>query len=427
MTMQPMIKVEDLGKQYRIGTRDDAAYRTLREALAGAVADPFRRARRKKQAAERELWALDGVSFTVAPGEVVGVIGRNGAGKSTLLKILTRITEPTRGRVDLYGRVGSLLEVGTGFHPELSGRENVFLNGAILGMRRTEIARKFDEIVAFAEIERFLDTPVKRYSSGMYTRLAFSVAAHLDPEVLLVDEVLAVGDYEFQKKCLGKMRDVSRSGRTVLFVSHNVASVSNLCSQVIWLDKGRVAANGETEEVIGAYVASGMSASGEVVWGDGEDAPGDGAVRLRSVRMMGRRGAASDLLISEPITVEIEYENFKEGNFIVWGLELKDKGNTYVFATNNRPSANAASDEWYGRPRPAGVYRTRCVIPPNLLNNDLYRFDLRMVNDRNELRFSLEDVLSFVVHDTGEMAAEFSGRWVGVVRPRLAWTTELVA
>ncbi|HEU4597662.1 MAG TPA: ABC transporter ATP-binding protein [Pyrinomonadaceae bacterium] len=425
--MKPMIKVEDLSKLYRIGSPDDAAYRTLRDALAGAVADPFRRNRRKKLDAARQLWALDGVSFEVAPGEVVGVIGRNGAGKSTLLKILTRITEPTRGRVDLYGRVGSLLEVGTGFHPELSGRENVYLNGAILGMRRAEIERKFDEIVAFAEIERFLDTPVKRYSSGMYTRLAFSVAAHLDPEVLLVDEVLAVGDYEFQKKCLGKMRDVSRSGRTVLFVSHNVASVSNLCSQVIWLDKGRVAASGETGEVIGNYVASGMSASGEVVWGKGEDAPGDGDVRLRSVKLLGKRGTASDLLIGEPITVEIEYENLKEGNFIVWGLELKDKVNTYVFATNNRPSANAARDEWYGRPRPTGVYKTRCVIPPNLLNNDLYRFDLRMVNERNELRFCLEDALSFVVHDTGEMAAEFSGRWVGVVRPRLAWTTERMA
>ena len=425
--MKPMIKVEDLSKQYRIGMRDDAAYRTLRDALAGAVADPFGRGRRKRLAAERELWALDGVSFEVAPGEVVGVIGRNGAGKSTLLKILTRITEPTRGRVDLYGRVGSLLEVGTGFHPELSGRENVYLNGAILGMRRAEIERKFDEIVAFAEIERFLDTPVKRYSSGMYTRLAFSVAAHLDPEILLVDEVLAVGDYEFQKKCLGKMRDVSRAGRTVLFVSHNVGSISNLCSQVIWLDKGRVTAHGETEEVIGAYVSAGMSASSEVVWGDGEDAPGDGDVRLRSVRLMGKRGAASDLLISEPITVEIEYENFKEGNFIVWGLELKDKVNTYVFATNNRPSANAAVDEWYGRPRPVGIYKTRCVIPPNLLNNHLYRFDLRMVNERNEKKFCLEDVLSFVVHDTGEMTAEFSGRWVGVVRPRLAWTTERVA
>ena len=423
--MKPMIKVENLSKEYRIGMRDAAAYQTLRDALAGAVSDPFRRRRQKRQAGE-QLWALDGVSFEVAPGEVVGVIGRNGAGKSTLLKILTRITEPTRGRVDLYGRVGSLLEVGTGFHPELSGRENVYLNGAILGMRRAEIERKFDEIVAFAEIERFLDTPVKRYSSGMYTRLAFSVAAHLDPEVLLVDEVLAVGDYEFQKKCLGKMRDVSRSGRTVLFVSHNVGSISSLCSHVLWLDKGRVAAHGETEEVIGAYVSSGMSASSEVVWGDGGDAPGDGNVRLRSLRIMGKRGAASDLLIGEPITVEIEYENLKEGNFIIWGLELKDKVNTYVFATNNRPSANAATDEWYGRPRPAGLYRTRCVIPPNLLNNDLYRFDLRMVNEKNQLRFCLEDALSFAVHDTGEMTAEFAGRWVGVVRPRLAWTTERV-
>jgi lipopolysaccharide transport system ATP-binding protein len=248
--MKPMIKVEDLAKQYRIGTRDDASYRTLRDAVAGAVSDPFGRARRKKRAAGQDLWALDGVSFEVAPGEVVGVIGHNGAGKSTLLKILTRITEPTRGRVDLYGRVGSLLEVGTGFHPELSGRENVFLNGAILGMGRAEIGRKFDEIVAFAEIERFLDTPVKRYSSGMYTRLAFSVAAHLDPEILLVDEVLAVGDAAFQKKCLAKMGSASREGRTVLFVSHNFEAVKSLCTRCLLLDGGRVIEDGLPEVAI---------------------------------------------------------------------------------------------------------------------------------------------------------------------------------
>jgi lipopolysaccharide transport system ATP-binding protein len=253
------------------------------------------------------------------------------------------------------------------------------------------------------------------------------VAAHLDPEVLLVDEVLAVGDYEFQKKCLGKMRDVSRSGRTVLFVSHNLGSVANLCTQVIWLDKGRIAGHGETSEVIGTYASSGMSANGEVVWDDGEDTPGDGNVRLRSVRLIGGRGVSSDLLISEPITLEIEYENFKEGNLMIWAIELKDKVNSYVFATNNRPSANAAVDEWYGKPYPPGIYRTRCVIPANLLNNDLYRIDLRLGNERDELRFCLEDVLTFVVYETGEMTAEFSGRWVGAVRPRLAWTTEQVA
>jgi len=230
------IRVEGLSKRYRIG--EGRSHKTLREALTGAFRAPFRRANRS---GHETIWALKDVSFEVAPGEVVGVIGRNGAGKSTLLKILSRITEPTEGRIEIRGRVGSLLEVGTGFHSELTGRENIFLNGAILGMKRIEIRRRFDEIVAFAEVEKFIDTPVKHYSSGMYLRLAFAVAAHLEPEILLVDEVLAVGDAEFQKKCLGKMGDVARGGRTVLFVSHNMAAVQQLCRTGIVLEQGSVA------------------------------------------------------------------------------------------------------------------------------------------------------------------------------------------
>src|SRR5579859_1574695 len=247
--MQPIIRVANLGKRYRIGHRE--SYRTLRESLVAGVAAPFRRVasavRGNRDAApngDGQVWALRDLSFEVKPGEVLGVIGRNGAGKSTLLKVLSRITEPTTGRVELYGRVGSLLEVGTGFHPELTGRENIFLSGAIMGMRRIEIARKFDQIVAFAEIEQFVDTPVKRYSSGMYVRLAFAVAAHLDPEILLVDEVLAVGDVSFQKKCLGKMSDVAREGRTVIFVSHNMAAIESLCSDCLMLRGGHLVARG---------------------------------------------------------------------------------------------------------------------------------------------------------------------------------------
>ncbi len=235
--MRPIIRVENLSKQYRIGAHQ-APYRTLRETLTDAVKSPLKRFSRKEHPEENTIWALKDINFEVFPGDVVGIIGRNGAGKSTLLKVLSRITEPTTGKVDLYGRVGSLLEVGTGFHQELSGRDNVYLNGAILGMSRNEIDRKFDEIVDFAEIEKFIDTPVKHYSSGMYMRLAFAVAAHLEPEILIVDEVLAVGDISFQKKCLGKMEDVAKEGRTVLFVSHNVIALRSLCAKGLWLDNG---------------------------------------------------------------------------------------------------------------------------------------------------------------------------------------------
>jgi lipopolysaccharide transport system ATP-binding protein len=251
--MQPIIEVENLGKRYYLGPREAVAP-TLREALTRAVKTTAQRFSRREDQADQAVWALSSVSFQVSPGEVVGVIGRNGAGKSTLLKILSRITRPTRGKVDLYGRVGSLLEVGTGFHPDLTGRENIYLNGAILGMKREEINRKFDEIVAFAEVDRFLDTPVKRYSSGMYLRLAFAIAAHLEPEILLLDEVLTVGDALFQKKCLGKMKEVGREGRTVLFVSHNLASVQQLCERVLFIRAGVLHEDGKPETVIATYL-----------------------------------------------------------------------------------------------------------------------------------------------------------------------------
>lgn len=250
-----VIRVEGLAKEYRIGA-NEGPYRTVRESLTGLVTAPLRRLTGDHSKKGRCFWALEDVSFTVGRGEVVGVIGRNGAGKSTLLKILSRITPPTKGAITMAGRVGSLLEVGTGFHPELSGRENIFLNGAILGMRRKEIAEKLDDIVAFAEVEAFLDTPIKRYSSGMHVRLAFAVAAHLHPEILLVDEVLAVGDSAFQRKCLGKVDEIARGGRTVLFVSHQMSQIRRLCSRVLWLREGRLEAQGRSDEVIGQYEAS---------------------------------------------------------------------------------------------------------------------------------------------------------------------------
>ena len=262
-----VIRAESLGKRYTLGRASSGKYRTLRESLSEAAQAPWRRWRGRMDSTEStdetEFWALRDVSFEIKQGEVVGIIGRNGAGKSTLLKVLSRITEPTTGRITLKGRVASLLEVGTGFHPELTGRENIFLNGAILGMHRSEIKAKFDEIVAFAEVEKFLDTPVKRYSSGMYVRLAFAVAAHLEPEILVVDEVLAVGDAEFQKKCLGKMQDVAKEGgRTVLFVSHNMGAVTQLCSKAIYLEQGQLVRQGEVNEVTTFYLDRGSDRGG---------------------------------------------------------------------------------------------------------------------------------------------------------------------
>ena len=257
------IKVENISKMYNIGLAQQR-HDTLRDQIVDLISAPFRRSGKDRE--EGIFWALRDVSFEVMRGEVLGIIGRNGAGKSTLLKLLSRITEPTSGRAVINGRVGSLLEVGTGFHPELTGRENVFLNGAILGMHRTEITRKFDEIVAFAEIDQFLDTPVKRYSSGMYVRLAFAVAAHLEPEILLVDEVLAVGDVEFQKKCLGKMDDVAKLGRTVLFVSHNMNAIQRLCSQTIFVDKGVLVEKGLTRDVVSGYISSNFYSTAPKEW-----------------------------------------------------------------------------------------------------------------------------------------------------------------
>src|SRR3954449_10001229 len=279
MTSEPAIRVQGLGKRYRLWTGDQPT--TLSDRIS-RVTDAFRRrAHEEHHPARREIWALKDVSFDVAPGEVLGVIGRNGAGKSTLLKVLTRITAPTSGRAAIRGRVSSLLEVGTGFHPELTGRENVFLNGAILGMKRREIIRKLPDIVEFSGIDQFMDTPVKRYSSGMYVRLAFSVAAHLEPEIMLVDEVLAVGDAEFQRRCLGRMESFSGTGRTVLFISHNMQTINQLCDRVMWLDEGRVAEVGDPSQVVTHYLHStSYASSAHISWPDDESAPGDELVRL---------------------------------------------------------------------------------------------------------------------------------------------------
>ena len=311
--MKPMIAARAVSKRYRIGIREP--YRTVRGAITDAVAAPMRRMRTAFSRTAPDngnapdmIWALKDIDFDVAPGEVFGVIGRNGAGKSTLMKVLSRITEPTSGQIDLYGRVGSLLEVGTGFHPELSGRDNIYLNGAILGMKRAEIHRQFDEIAAFAEVEQFIDTPVKRYSSGMYVRLAFSVAAHLDPEILLVDEVLAVGDARFQRKCLGKMQDVAHRGRTVLFVSHNMATLQSLCTSACLLERGHLVARGEVNEVIGLYHRRTEAVMAAVPLADRVDRRGDGRVRFVAVDLLTHAAGQTVPQSGSDLTIALSYE-----------------------------------------------------------------------------------------------------------------------
>ncbi len=423
------IRVEGLGKRYRLGANQQQ-YGSLRESLSGLARAPIRAAQRiiqrdaGKGSRRPEFWALKDVSFEVKHGESLGIIGRNGAGKSTLLKLLSEITEPTEGRIAISGRVASLLEVGTGFHPELTGRENIYLNGAILGMTRREIAAKFDEIVAFAEVEKFIDTQVKRYSSGMYLRLAFAVAAHLEPEILVVDEVLAVGDSEFQKKCLGKMGDVSRHGRTVLFVSHNMGAIRALCTRAVLLCTGRNAAEGPTEEVVATYVSSGAMGTGETVWPDLSLAPGTDAARLHAVRVISGGICTADVDIEDAVEIQIEYWNLRPDARITCSIHLLDSLGGGVLASANLKSAMLGSDAWAGQPHPMGLFRSSCVLPGNFLNEGPYAISAFVLTDVANVQAQADSVVSFTVHETGGMRKEFQGSWLGVVRPRLAWSTE---
>ncbi|MGH7773113.1 MAG: polysaccharide ABC transporter ATP-binding protein, partial [Candidatus Binatia bacterium] len=329
------LRVESLSKKYVVSAVQQR-HDTLRDQLMDGVNSVFRRTG-KSHAGGNTFWALKDVSFEVRQGEVMGIIGRNGAGKSTLLKILARVTEPTAGRAEMCGRVGSLLEVGTGFDRELSGRENIYLSGAILGMRKAEIARKFDEMVAFAEVEKFVDTPVKRYSSGMYLRLAFAVAAHLESEILVVDEVLAVGDASFQKKCLGKMGEVGRSGRTILFVSHNMGAITRLCNRALWLDGGRLRASGDVDEVLAGYLSSGANAEGEMRFSeDLNNCPGSEYVRLSAVRVRNHERAVANVLdVRFPFSVEMDYHILRPSANLRLGLRILTHDGTVVFTTRD--------------------------------------------------------------------------------------------
>jgi lipopolysaccharide transport system ATP-binding protein len=413
--MKPIVRIENVSKQFRIGAREPG-YDTLRESIIHALNAPFRRLRRQNGKPKNEtIWALKDVSFNVAEGEVVGVIGRNGAGKSTLLKVLSRITEPTVGRIRLYGRVASLLEVGTGFHPELTGRENIYLNGAILGMTKAEIDRKFDEIVDFAELEKFLDTPVKRYSSGMYMRLAFAVASHLEPEILLVDEVLAVGDAAFQKKCLGKMGEVAKQGRTVLFISHNMTAIRSLCGRAIWLDGGQVVGSGETGQVVLEYLQKGAISNLEQVWPDPLTAPGNEKVKIRHARLGPLApGEFDDISVESAIQIEFEFWIYEPGIVLNFTIHLLTIEGTYVFAASSEV-----------KPRPRGSVTETITIPANLLNDGIYTLTIQVVQDMTSSLYLHPDILVFEVLDSVREGNWF-GKWPGVIRPKLEWVSESV-
>jgi len=425
--MSIAIRVENLSKCFRIGGQTEQ-YKTMRDQIATAFSTPFRRVRDTLRGnayatsdMSVEFWALKEIAFDLQQGEVLGLVGRNGAGKSTLLKILSRITEPTTGRIRIEGRVGSLLEVGTGFHQELTGRENIYLNGAILGMKRAEIVSKLDEIIAFAEVEQFIDTPVKHYSSGMALRLGFAVAAHMEPEILIVDEVLAVGDAQFQKKCLGKMSDVAGQGRTVLFVSHNMAAVQSLCSRVIWLKAGSVEGDGPSDQIISQYINEGVSIGTERVWEDRATAPGNDKIRMKRVTIAPTGDAAQPITVSTPLRVEFEYWNLEEDVRLSLWVRLYDEQRTMVFST-----FSVYDLQWQDRPFPVGLYYSAFSIPGDLLNEGMYEIEVIFMKDQHHWSFIQSDALVFQVRESPErfQGLTWYGRWPGTVRPKFQWTTQ---
>jgi lipopolysaccharide transport system ATP-binding protein len=430
---ETVIGVNNLSKRYRIGIKEEIP-NTLGGAIADFITRPAKNLRRLRQLSrfseddghdpEDVIWALKDASFEVKRGEIVGVIGRNGSGKSTLLKIISHITEPTTGRVEILGRVSALLEVGTGFHPELTGRENVYLNGAILGMRKAEIDRKFDEIVDFSDVEKFIDTPVKRYSSGMSVRLAFAVAAHLEPDVLLVDEVLSVGDVKFQEKCIGKMKDVTSGGRTVLFVSHNMGSVQKLCSRALLIHQGRILRDGPTREVIGEYLGLGAEQVGERVWQDRGRAPGNYAARIRAVRVVDRNGQlCTDFDVRDSVFVQMEYWVLRDARYLEVAFEFRNERGEFIFAAID-DSTDAPSGT---RARATGFYCSTCQIPSDFLNyGQLYV--TAVLTDGIRVHTVQRDIVMFNVGDAMDAngaRGNYATDWPPTaVRPRLPWTME---
>lgn len=416
---QSIIKVQNLSKRYRLGLKEQQAD-TLVGQFKNILTAPYRNYKRLRELSkfgtedESVFWALKDINFEVQQGEVLGIIGKNGAGKSTLLKILSQITEPTSGRIEIHGRVASLLEVGTGFHPELSGRENIYMNGTILGMTRREIDHKLDEIIDFSGVEKFIDTPVKFYSSGMKVRLGFSVAAHLDPEILIIDEVLAVGDYEFQQKCLGKMEDVAESGRTVLFVSHNMGAVKALCPKSICLQNGKVYLQGKTEDVIKDYLQKYFKGEHQKEW-EYNNAPGNEWARFKSVKI---KSDESSTLFNTEDELEIITEFWMEKDAIMTNLSL------HLYAGTGECLMNVHSQ----LPAPIlnkGLYSSTCIIPRNLLNAGFYSISIMIVKDTTIALFNLEDAITFEIDDAPRNHMHWHGKFPGFFRPKLDFNIHL--
>lgn len=429
------IKAENISKYYRIGLKDEL-HDTFAKSLFSFIKSPLKNYRKYRSLYKFDdmdinsesnspdiICALKDISMEIKQGEIVGIIGRNGAGKSTLLKILSRITTPTRGYAEIHGRISSLLEVGTGFHPELTGRENIYLNGTILGMRKSELDDKFEEIVEFSGVRKFIDTPVKRYSSGMKVRLAFSVAAHLEPEILIVDEVLAVGDVEFQTKCLNKMEDVGQGGRTVLFVSHNMSAISRLCERVILLDEGRIIKEGATNKVISEYVSKGIHISAERIWPDESKAPGGDIARLRAVRVMTEDGKVEHRVdIRNPLRIEMEFDVLKPDCLLLPSFQFFNETGLEVFVTDD------LDPEWRNKPRQIGRYLSYVTIPGNFMAEGIH-FIRASVITRNPFghQFAEPNVVAFNVvdHFEGDTArGDWPFNFGGVVRPFLKWKTK---
>jgi len=429
------IKVENLSKRYRIGMKEEQQD-TFIGAVTAFVKYPLSNFRRLQKLSkfgvdgnsEDIIWALKDVNFQVKEGEVLGIIGSNGAGKSTLLKILSEITSPTSGKATIKGRVASLLEVGTGFHSELTGRENLFLNGTILGMTKAEIKRKFDEIVDFSGIEKFIDTPVKRYSSGMAVKLAFSIAAHLDPEILLIDEVLAVGDAEFQKKCLGTMEKIAEGGRTVLFVSHNMTAVQSLCNRGILLYSGKISAEGSIHDIVDNYLSHIYSYEGKIEWETPELALGNSKVRLASVKVGTNNQYSGNVDIFNEFSIEVDYWNLEDQAKRTVSIHLNNSAGIMVFSSSNIGAVPIEPDPLFNKPLSLGRYKTVCKVPGYLLNNGTHTISVFIGAGGPKFSsiFRQKDILAFNVRDGGEMRTDYLGDWFGAIRPRLFWHTEKI-